>query len=236
MVSQEVLTNIILILISYSYIVFIILIADRLVYWIKLTKKSSRKFIHIMMGNFIFIAPYFTSNVYSVLVAAPLIVITYFATPYSPSQAISRRLKKLVDITEEGHEIGLVLYTISYTVLAFFFTTKPYIMAAGIIPMAYGDSTASIIGERFGKRKYKIITEKSLEGSMAMFGASLISLLLSLQYFSSYYSFSVIGILIPILMVSLIVALIESISPMGVDNITVPIIGAITFLYLVGGL
>jgi len=54
----------------------------------------------MMIGNFPFIIPFFTSDVYLVLVAAPFILETFFTSPYSPFEKISKRLKGLVDITE----------------------------------------------------------------------------------------------------------------------------------------
>jgi len=101
---------------------------------LNVSHKVSRKFLHAMIGNLPFIIPFFTSNVYPVLVAAPFILVTLFASPYSPSKSISRRLKGLADITEEGHHLGLVFYAISYTFLALFFASKPYVVAAGILP------------------------------------------------------------------------------------------------------
>ncbi|MDI6905401.1 MAG: hypothetical protein QMD13_07975 [Candidatus Bathyarchaeia archaeon] len=53
-----------------------------------------------------------------------------------------------------------------------FFASKPCVVAAGILPMAYGDSAASMVGERYGRRKYEFVADKSLEGSAALFFAS----------------------------------------------------------------
>jgi len=61
------------------------------------------------------------------------------------------------------------------------------------LPMAYGDSAASLVGERFGRRRYKLVAVKSLEGSAAMFLASFSSFTLSLFFFSTLYPFSVLG-------------------------------------------
>jgi hypothetical protein len=45
-------------------------------------------------------------------------------------------VKGLSEISEEGHPLGLVFYATSHTVLALFFASKPYVIAAGILPMA----------------------------------------------------------------------------------------------------
>jgi dolichol kinase len=187
-----------------------------------------------MIGNLPFIIPFFTLNVFPVLVAAPFIVVTFLASPYSPSKAVSKNLKGLADITEEGHHLGLVFYAVSYTLLALFFASKPYIIAAGILPMAYGDSAASLVGEKYGKRRYRIFADKSLEGSVAMFLASL-SFTISLLFFSTLYSFSVLDEILPSVAAVAVATLVESFTPLGFDNLTVPFSSVLTFLLLTGG-
>lgn len=236
MVNNEILVNILLMLLCYVYVVFIIFVTSKMDKILQISQKIARKFLHAMIGNLPFIIPFFTSKIYPVLVAAPFILVTFLASPYSPSKLISRKLKSLSELTEEGHHLGLVFYAISYTILAFFFASTPYVMAAGILPMAYGDSTAALVGERYGRRRYKLVANKSLEGSVSMFCASFLSFIISLIFFSVIYSFSVIDSLIPAFATAAIVTLVESLSPRGVDNLTVPISGALTFLLLAGGL
>jgi dolichol kinase len=113
---------------------------------------------------------------------------------------------------------------------------KPYIVAAGIFPMAYGDSLAALVGNRYGKYKFRIFEEKSLEGSMGMFLGSFLSLMLGMSYFSKIYRFEFTSQLIPILAVSLATTLLEAVSPKGLDNILVPVMGAYFFNAFGGGL
>jgi phytol kinase len=188
-----------------------------------------------MIGNLPFIIPFFTANIYPVIVAAPFILITFFASPYSPFKGISKKMRGLADITEEGHHFGLILYAFSYTLLALFFASKPYVIAAGILPMAYGDAAASAVGERYGKRKYRFLADKTLEGSAAMFFASFLSFTLSLAFFSLLYPFSFFSQIFVAAAVAAVATLIEGFSPMGFDNITVPILSALAFLLLNGG-
>jgi hypothetical protein len=77
-----------------------------------ISQKASRKFLHAMIGDLLFAIPFFTSNIYPVLVAAPFILITLLASSYSPFKDISRRSKGLADITEEGHPLGLAFYAV----------------------------------------------------------------------------------------------------------------------------
>lgn len=235
MFNEDVFANILLMLLCYGYILFIIFVSSKLHKIRRISQKASRKFLHMIIGNLPLIIPFFTANIYPVLVAAPFILVTFFASPYSPFKNISKRLKGLTDLTEEGHPLGLVFYAVSYTVLAFFFASKPSVIAAGILPMAYGDSAASIIGEKYGRRRRKLIAGKSLEGSMAMFFASFLSFTFSLIFFSALYQFSVFEKILQAIIVAAIATLVERVSPVGFDNLTVPFFGALTFLLLDGG-
>jgi phytol kinase len=236
MFSKELFANFILMILCYVYILFIIFVSSKMDKLLHISQKASRKFLHAMIGNLPFIIPFFTANIYPVLVAAPFIVVTFFASPYSPVENFSKRWKGLANITEEGHHLGLVFYAISYTFLALFFASKPYIIAAGILPMAYGDSLASIIGERYGRRRYKLVADKSLEGSAAMFFAGFFSLTISLIFFSAFHQFSLYERIFPALAAATVATLVESISPMDFDNLTVPAFSALAFLLLNGGI
>ena len=222
--------NLLITLACYLYILLVILVTRYLKRDV-LSPKNSRKFLHAFTGNLPFIMPFFTQNIFPFFVACTFVLITFLVTPHSPINRLRQKLNWLSDITEEGHHTGLVLYAISYSVLAYFFGTQPYIVAAGIFPMAYGDSTAAFIGMRYGWRK---IGSKSLEGCVGMFLGSLFSMMIGMAYFSSLYMFRFIDQLVPIFLVSIVVTLIEFISPSGLDNLTVPILGAITFI-LTGG-
>ena len=236
MFDNEVFVNVILMVLCYGYILSIIFVSGKMDKFLNISQKASRKFLHAMIGNLPFIIPFFTENIYPVLVAAPFIAVTLFASPYSPFESVNKRLKGLADITEEGHHLGLVFYAVSYTFLALFFASKPYVIAAGILPMAYGDSLASIVGERYGRRRYRLFADKSLEGSVAMFFGSFFSFTLSLVFFSVLYQFSVYETIFPALAAAVVATLVESISPMGFDNLTVPAFSALTFLLLNGGI
>jgi phytol kinase len=239
MFDSEIFTNLALLIVCYIYILLVILISGKIDRVFPISRKSSRKFLHIMIGNLPLIIPFFSYNSFPLnfpfFVAAPFILVTFLASPYSPSKRVYEKMKGLSDITEGGHQLGLVFYAVSYTLLALFFSAEPYVIAAGVLPMAYGDASAALIGEKYGKRHYRIFAKKSLEGSLAMFLASFISLAVSLLFFSILYSFSISNVLLAALGAAFVAALAESLSPLGFDNITVPLLSALTFLILSGG-
>jgi dolichol kinase len=200
-------SDIIGLLLVYGYVAILLIISEKV---LNKYPTFSRKFLHIMVGNVLFMLPLFTSRfVMTFLVAAPFIVLTFIMSPYSPIKLNDR-------ISSSGHGFGLVYYAISWTVLAFFFFDQPWIIAVGIAAMSYGDGMAALIGERFGKHKYNIFGDKkSFEGSIAMF----LVLIVTLWGVLAYYNVPIASlVIIPLL--ALVATIFEGITPKGLDNIT----------------
>ncbi len=199
-------SDIVGLILVYGYIVILLIISEKV---LKQYPNFSRKFLHIMVGNILFILPLFTSQfIITFLVAAPFILLTYLMSPYSPIKLGDR-------ISSSGHGFGLVYYAISWTVLAFFFYNQPWIIAVGIAAMSYGDGMAALIGKRYGKNKYQIFGDvKSFEGSIGMFIILIVSLTIVLYYYHIPTSFIVIPT------VALVATIFEGITPKGLDNIS----------------
>ena len=196
------------------------------------SKKTSRKILHILIGNLTLILPFYTHQIFPLFVAIPFIPITFFACPYSPIPNLRSKLVMLQDKTEIGHPLGLVFYSFSFSILTALFFHVPYVVAAGILPMAYGDSFAALVGERYGKRRFNIFSSwKSVEGSLSVFALSFLSVFLGLAFYSLFYTFSIVEVLVSSLSVALIALVVEAVSPKGTDNLFVPFACA-AFMYL----
>ncbi len=221
----------------YIYIIVIILITGK----IKdhLPKNIARKFLHIMIGNFIWIIPFFTCVSFPLnfpfFVAAPFILLTFLVSPGTPFKGLTRKLSGLGDVTLGGHSYGLVFYAISYTILAAFFSNQPWLIAAGIIPLAYGDAAASIVGLKWGKHQFNICAKKSIEGSLTMFTTCFLVLAASFAFFGSLYPLPITNYLLASLGAAVVATLCEAFTPRGLDNLAVPILSAAAFLFLLGG-
>jgi len=222
----------------YLYIVSVIVMTGKISH--RLPKTLARKFLHMMIGNFIFVIPFFTLNTFPInfpfFVAAPFIFLTLLVSPLSPVKSIRLRMSGLVDVTGGGHPFGLVLYAVSYTLLAFFFSDKPYILAAGIIPLAYGDAAASLVGQKFGKHQYNVLGKKSFEGSIGMFIVCFLILFTSYLFFGYPYGLSTLDFAVAAFAVAVVATVFEAITPKGLDNLTVPLVSALVFMLLVGGI
>lgn len=205
----------------YGYVIILLIISEK---FLGKYVNFSRKFLHIMVGNVLFILPIFdTWWVMSLLTAAPFIVLTFLMSPYSPIKSIRNRM------SESGHGLGLVYYSISWTVLALLFFNQPWIIAIGIAAMSYGDGMASLIGMKYGKRKYNLTGDtKSLEGSSAMFLVLLVTLWIVLIYYQVIISPLVI------VAVALVATILEGVTPKGLDNISASLGAVATYLLMVG--
>jgi dolichol kinase len=228
----------VLLVLCYLYIVSVIVITGKISH--RMPKTLARKFLHIMIGNFIFVIPLFTLNTFPLnfpfFVAAPFVFLTLLVSPLSPVKSIRLRMSGLVDVTGGGHPFGLVLYAVSYTLLALFFSDKPYILAAGIIPLAYGDAAASLVGQKFGKHQYNVLGRKSLEGSVGMFIVCFLMLVTGYLFFGYPYALSKLNFVVAAFAVAVVATVFEAITPKGLDNLTVPLGSSIIFLLLIGGI
>ena len=208
-------SDIIGLLTVYSYVAILLFVSEKI---IKKYPLISRKFLHIMVGNIFFILPLFeTQWIMTLLAAAPFILLTFLMTPYSP-------LKISSGTTTAGHGLGLVYYSIAWTILAYLFFDNPEIISVGIIAMSYGDGIASLIGEKYGKKIYNICGDnKSFKGSFSMFAITILFIIIALIYYGKMLNFLII------ISVAAIATIIEGITPRGLDNITVSLSAAITY-------
>ncbi len=209
------------IVVSYLAI-FLVILGAKL--FEKKGKEASRKFIHIMLGNWWIIAMIFFDNVwFASFVPATFVVINYLS--------YKKDLIKVMERDEGKKEgLGTVYYAISLLILAivtFGIINKPAVGLAAIFTMAYGDGLAAIIGRRVKSPKYKVFdTEKSIAGSITMFIVSFIIVAIYLLYIGN-----------PLWLIlafadALVLTLIEALSIKGTDNITVPIASLLMLMLL----
>lgn len=173
-----------------------------------------RKIVHIGTGNVIMLA-WWLDIPASVGITASIVA--------SAITLLSYRFPILPGINSVGRQsLGTFFYAVSIGILIawFWYLQQPQYAAIGIMVMAWGDGLAALIGQNFGKHKYKVFnSQKSWEGSLTM---SLVSFLVS-----SLILLSVEGNIWQTWVVSLAIALVatglEAVSLLGVDNLTVPL-------------
>ncbi len=197
--------------------------------------ETSRKVLHIMVGNVAFLLPIFvTRDIMAFVAAGPFILFTFLMSPYSPIKSIKGKT------SSAGHGMGLVYYSITWTILAYVFFDTMVVIAIGIFAMSYGDGFASLLGMKYGKRTYNVVGDKkSFVGTLAMFFFTLCMMLVAILYYqwAMHYSFPFSVASVGLLTIFAAVgAIVEGFTPKGLDNLTVPFVIAgmywYSFLYM----
>jgi len=178
----------------------------------KKTNEFSRKFVHIAVGSFVVIWPFFLSwNEIRVLSLLALVVVV---------------ASKHFNIFRTIHSVTRPTWGEAWFALAVglttFITHSPGIYAASLAQVGLADGLAAVVGTTYGKANtYKVRGQpKSLAGSGTFLFISYIAVL----------SFSVFSAHIAIgwcLAIAAAATLFENIAPHGMDNLVLPLFVAL---------
>ncbi len=180
-------------------------------------KELSRKVVHIGTGPVIPLAWWFNISSSLVIALACIITIALF---------INHRIQLVTSIEDVGRKsYGTIAYGFSISVLIIlFWSNNPSAVTAGVLVMAFGDGLAGLIGRKVQSPSWIILGQKkSLIGTIIM-GATGVIILFILN--------EIIGAHLPpidILTITSLAVVLEQISPLGVDNISVPIAVGVTW-------
>jgi phytol kinase len=204
-------------LISFSYLGLIILIATRVTHW---PHEMSRTFAHILVANWWLIASLVIQSYWAAMVAPVFFVV------FNTLNALFNWIPA-INSKDRYKSLGTVYYAISVAILTHSTFMDPQLRIAGglgILAMGYGDGLAAVVGQFFGKHTYSIFRgHKSVEGSLAMF-------VTVIAVSALYLSWQVGGIDWPvILLIAAIATQTEAISPYGLDNLFVPLLTALLY-------
>lgn len=207
----------------FAYLVILVILAEALSRLITNDPELTRKVVHIGSGNVILLAWWLNISrtvIISAAIIAAAIALLSYVIPILPSiESVNRK------------SFGTLFYAMSMGLLvAYFWQDAPQYAVIGILIMAWGDGMAAIIGQRFGKHKYQVgQISKSWEGSLAMTTVALIVTSIIL-YLVEGYSWQIWGIS---LVVAIVATIAEAFSKLGIDNLTVPLIGGFLCYFLV---
>jgi uncharacterized protein (TIGR00297 family) len=206
-------------MISVTYIFLILGLAALFARLTKGSSEATRKLVHILVGNWVFITPYFTQFWAVVLVPFSFIIINYLSLKYKIFSAMERE--------DEGY--GTVYYAVSMFVLsgAAYLLKWPTLSFVGLLAMAYGDGLAAVVGKKWGRhRPFSFAPDKSLEGSVTVavltFGITWVSVTL-LAGAGALRAASPHAAALIAFTTALAAAFIELSGKNGCDNLTLPI-------------
>lgn len=216
--------NLLGVIYSLLYISFLLVFTTLVSKKYKIDSEISRKTVHILGGNWIFIYHHFFDSLdFALVVPLMFIVINYFSAKYKIIKVIEREEER-----EGVYSLGTVYYsmaTFCLILLDYMFKVE-YISYMGMLIMAYGDGFAAILGLRFGK-KYGIFKHKTLAGCMTLFFFSF--LIANSVLYWHFYEF----MWLQAFFIAGLGVVIEFHSDDGIDNITLPIgVGLYTYFIL----
>ncbi len=186
-------------------------------------KEGSRKFVHVMVSNWWIIAMvFFDSPGFAVVAPAVFVVLNYLSYRLGLFSSMERH--------EGRRDLGTVYYAISLVVLSlltFRQGAAPYIGAVGILIMGWGDGLAAVVGKRYGTRKVTIFgATRSLQGSLTMFVVSFVVCFVILSIYDPAQA------LLASLTVAAGATIAEALTPLGFDNLTVPLLSSALYYAL----
>lgn len=126
---------------------------------------------------------------------------------------------------------GPLFYGMIFVLLTILFWKTIHAVFALMI-LCGGDGTADLIGSRIRSPKLPWSKNKTIAGSFSMFiGSILITIIVTMILRLGFLNFSIQALLFPLLLISFIATVIESITPSDYDNLTVPISSLIMSLF-----
>ncbi|MHA1266601.1 MAG: diacylglycerol/polyprenol kinase family protein [Candidatus Helarchaeota archaeon] len=225
--------------IAYLYVIVVLGIGE--VFRKKLNKQPefTRKIIHIFAGFSVYTVLFFDHPWVANIVAGTFVLLLFLASPSSPVGAL-REMFGTMEREEEGEKLwGPFYYSVSILTLTLGFTVagleQLYWLAATPLTIMYlGDGLAPVIGRRYAKKTFTVFggSRRSIIGSLTMFIAGFGGAIFAM-WFNGIFAIELNYGIPPLLNWDLIIiyslfaatiaTLIEFITPLGLDNLTVPL-------------
>ncbi len=179
----------------------------------------SRKVVHIAAGSWLIFWPLYDQSEWSkYLNITPAFIWTILLLIKGLSASPEDKAVKTMTRTGDRSELlkGPLYFTLIMNIMGTFYFYSPVALTSmGFL--GWGDGLAPVFGKKFGNHKYKILVEKSVEGSIAFF---IFGFLASLLF--SFIFFRQIDIQL-IFICAMLTTIIEAISPKDMDNILIPL-------------
>lgn len=187
----------------------------------------SRKIVHIAAGSWLIFWPLYDITHWSKYFnIAPAFIWTVLLLIKGLTALPDDKAVKTMTRSGDRTELlkGPLYFTLVMNVMGTVFFYSPVALyTMGLL--GWGDGLAPVFGKKFGKHKFNLFSEKTIEGSVAFFVFGFLgALLFNLLFFQR------IDILF-LIIVTAITTLIEAVSPKDVDNLLIPI-SAIIFYFL----
>lgn len=206
--------NVLALVYSFAFIIAVIALAFVLYRTIHLSSESVRKIIHIGVSNWVFILVWCFDDVRFAVVGPVAFIILNAIFVHSGAAG-------LLGMGDRRRDNGLVYFPFSLLVMTLLYY-RGFIQAHDVIAatlvMGYGDGLAALVGSKIGRHRYSVLNaSKSWEGTAVMLIVSIAVIVI----FTPYPALKV-------LVMAVVATLFEALTPLGLDNITVPLLTALS--------
>ncbi len=214
-------SNIIGLLVSFPFLAVVIAVGIALRHVYSISSESMRKFVHIGVSNWWFLElAFFTSFSYALVGPIVFIIVNSLFTFLGWGKALG--------MDDRKRNYGLIYFPITLVILVILQyqgLVSSLACTIGVLVMGYGDGLAALIGHKWGKKHLPIrMAKKSFVGSLTM---AIVSFLITFIALIAYAPLSFGMTLFVSVLVSLIATLVEALTPLGLDNLSVPLVAAL---------
>lgn len=196
----------------------------------------SRKIVHIAAGSWVIFWPLYYGGHWSYVlnIAVAFMWTLLFLIKGFTATADDTAVKTMTR-TGNPRELlrGPLFFTLVMDTLGILFFMK-YSAVVTMAVLGWGDGLAPLFGKYYGRRKYRLFgNEKSIEGSLGMFIFSIIGSLLLVAIVNPVgRPLAFPALILDILLISLIATVVEALSPPDVDNLLIPLVVMLYYLYI----
>ncbi len=212
---------------SFVYVFMFIAVANLLSGRGVVSPKTSRKLVHIGVSHWwLFAMSWITNPIIAGIGPAIFIVLNWVSIKINAFKGMNSETFR--------HNFGTVYFPISLLVLVlvswYGFMTK-WLAGTAILVLGWGDGLATLIGEAVKSPSGTIFGwRKSMAGTIAMVTASSLVVFIMTRSFQPELSLG--DVLLRSIGTGLVASYLEVFSPLGLDNLTVPLGTALYLYYL----
>ena len=198
---------------------------------LNISPELSRKFVHVMVGILVSLAPFFLTS------QVPVIALGILFTIFNYIALRNDRFKGMH--TTERVSFGTVYFPIAFTLLVLMFWDRNIVLfVVAMLILAFSDTAATVVGERVNSKNKFILwyDKKSWPGSIAFFVMTLIVVLSAYPLYTHLSGQPALP-WVHLIGMSLFTAFVstvgEAVSKRGSDNLTLTLSAALGMdLYL----
>ena len=211
--------NIIITAITFIYVFGLVAVMNFCVSRLNLPQDISRKVTHIGAGSLIGFLALYNDLHWSKYLNVTIFVV-WIILLIQKGLFASDEDEAVKTMTRNGDKAELLKGPLYFVIVAticgtLFYKTFPGIMA--IATLGWGDGIAPIVGSRYGRLKYEVLSNKSVEGSLSMLIVAFAA--------STFFVWLIIPTELNILRIFLlcvVATVVEACSPKEIDNILIP--------------